>query len=91
MASLLILQTATDAGLASCFIGVPTDREAAVCEAFGIPAEFEPVGVVTIGHHADRGGVGAAGSPTRRARKRTADVVHRGRWGAQEHQPSPSA
>src|SRR5262245_45375133 len=52
MASLLILQTATDAGLASCFIGVPTDREAAVCEAFGIPDEFDPVGVVTIGHPA---------------------------------------
>jgi nitroreductase len=86
MASLLILQTATDAGLASCFIGVPTDREAAVCTAFGIPEEFEPVGVVTIGHHADD--EGAAGSPRSRARKPLTDVVHRGRWG---HAPSPSA
>jgi nitroreductase len=93
MASLLILQTATDAGLGSCFIGVPPEKDAAVREAFGIPDDFDPVGVVTIGHHAagDGAGDGAAGSPTRRARKQTADVVHRGRWGTQhEHAPSPS-
>jgi nitroreductase len=77
MAALLILQTATDAGLGSCFIGVPTPRVAAVCEAFGIHPDFEPVGVVTIGHPA---GNGAAGSPTRRRRKPVDDVVHRGRW-----------
>ena len=86
MASLLILQTATDAGLGSCFIGVPPDKDAAVRTAFGIPDDFDPVGVVTIGHHAV--GDGAAGSPARRARKPVADVVHRGRWG---HPPSPSA
>ncbi|GAA4756005.1 hypothetical protein GCM10023350_46900 [Nocardioides endophyticus] len=84
MASLLILQTATDAGLGSCFIGVPADKEGAVREAFAIPDEFDPIGVITIGHPADGG---AAGSPVRRARKPVADVVHRGRWG---HHPSPS-
>ncbi len=89
MAALLILQTATDAGLASCFIGIPPDRDAAVREAFGIPDEFDPVGVVTIGHHpADPANEGVAGSPTRRRRKPVADVVHRGRWG---HEASPSA
>jgi nitroreductase len=86
MASLLILQTATDHGLASCFIGVPPDRNAVVRAAFGIPDDFDPVGVVTIGHPADD--TGAAGSPSRRRRKPVADVVHRGRWG---HGPSPSA
>jgi nitroreductase len=86
MAALLILQTATDAGLASCFIGVPTPRVEAVRRAFDIDSEFEPVGVVTIGHAAVT--EGAAGSPSRRARKPVADVVHRGRWG---HQASPSA
>jgi nitroreductase len=86
MASLLILQTATDHGLASCFIGIPPLKVAAVREAFGIPADFDPVGVVTIGHHA--ADAGAAGSPTRRRRKPTEDVVHRGRWG---HGSSPSA
>jgi nitroreductase len=88
MASLLILQTATDAGLGSCFIGVPSDKDAALREVFAIPDEFDPVGVITIGHPAEGG---AAGSPTRRGRKPVADVVHRGRWGTQqEHRPSPS-
>lgn len=89
MAALLILQTATDAGLASCFIGVPPEREAAVRETFGIPEDFDPVGVVTIGHHpADPADRGAAGSPSRRRRKPVEEVVHRGRWG---HQASPPA
>lgn len=86
MAALLILQTATDEGLASCFIGIPPDREAAVRTAFAIPDDFDPVGVVTIGHHARD--EGAAGSPRRRARKPIDDLVHRGRWG---HHTSPSA
>ena len=78
MASLLILQTATDDGLGACFIGIPPDQEAAVRAAFGIPDDHDPVGVITIGH--PRRDAGAAGSPTRRRRKPTADVVHRGRW-----------
>jgi nitroreductase len=76
MASLLILQTAVDEGLGACFFGIPPDRDAAVREAFGIPDDHDPVGVITIGHPAEGG---AAGSPTRRGRR--ADVVHRGRWG----------
>lgn len=89
MAALLILQTATDAGLASCFIGVPPERDAAVRETFAIPDDFDPVGVVTIGHHpTDPSDHGAAGSPSRRRRLPVEDVVHRGRWG---HQVSPSA
>jgi nitroreductase len=86
MASLLILQTAVDAGLGSCFIGVPPDKGAAVRAAFGIPDDFDPVGAITIGHRAAEDG--AAGSPSRRRRKPTADVVHRGQWG---HTTSPSA
>ena len=86
MAALLILQTATDHGLGSCFIGVPPDRDLAVRTAFGIPDDHDPVGVVTLGHPADT--AGAAGSPTRRRRRPTADLVHRGRW---EHGSSPSA
>ena len=52
MASLLILQTATDAGLGACFFGVPPDKDAPVREAFGIPDDHDPVGVITIGHRA---------------------------------------
>lgn len=79
MASLLILQTAVDEGLGSCFIGVPPDKEAALRDAFAIPDDFDPVGVITLGHRAEDDG--AAGSPARRVRKPVSDVVHRGSWG----------
>jgi nitroreductase len=84
MASLLILQTATDEGLGACFFGV--FREPEVRREFAIPDRYDPVGVITLGHRADS--TGAAGSPTRRARTPWTDVVHRGQWG---HQVSPSA
>lgn len=86
MAALLILQTATDHGLGSCFIGIPPDRDAAVRAEFGIPDDFDPVGVVTIGHPAPT--TGAAGSPTRRGRRPMDGLVHRGSWG---HEASPPA
>ena len=78
MASLLILQTAVDEGLGACFFGIPVDRVAAVHREFGIPATFDPVGAITLGHPAVD--PGAAGSPSRRRRKDTSDVVHRGGW-----------
>lgn len=78
MASLLILQTAVDEGLGSCFFGIPADRVAAVRATFGIDPAFDPVGVITLGHRAEE--AGAAGSPSRRARKPLDEVVHRGRW-----------
>jgi nitroreductase len=79
MASLLILQTATDAGLGSAFVGVPPDRDGAVREAFGITDDHDPVGVITIGHRAE--GELPSGSPRTRARRDLTEVVHRGRWG----------
>ncbi len=84
MASLLILQTVTDAGLGACFFGVPPAADAAVRAAFEIPPEFDPVGAITIGHPAPGG---AAGSATRRPRTPLSDVVHRGRWGASSRSP----
>lgn len=80
MAALLILQTATDHGLGSCFIGIPPDREEGVRRAFAILDDFDPIGVVTLGHAAET--TGAAGSPTRRERKPQSGLVHRGRWGS---------
>ncbi|WP_134740288.1 nitroreductase family protein [Nocardioides sp. 503] len=79
MASLLILQTATDAGLGACFFGIFAPHEARVRAELGIPDDFDPVGVVTIGHRLPD--TGNAGSPARRARRPWTDVVHRGRWG----------
>jgi nitroreductase len=79
MASLLILQTAVDKGLGSCFFGIPPDREQAVRREFGIPDTYDPVGVITIGHRVDD--AGNAGSPSRRQRRPLDDVLHRGTWG----------
>ncbi len=78
MAALLILQTATDAGLGACFFGVHPPGEPRIRAEFGIPDTFDPIGVITIGHRADS--TGAAGSPTRRPRTPWTDVVHRGSW-----------
>ena len=77
MAALLILQTAVDQGLGGCLFGVTGDRLDALRKEFAIPPAFDPVGAVTLGHP-EAGG--AAGSPSRRRRVPTADVVHRGRW-----------
>jgi nitroreductase len=63
MSALLMLQTAVE-------------RPAFAAE-FGVPAEWEPTGVVAVGHPAEGG---AAGSPARRPRKAMDDVVHRGSW-----------
>lgn len=85
MASLLILQTAVDEGLGSCFFGIPPHRDAAVRREFAIPDDFDPVGVITIGHRAENPGSPespeSTGSPSRRGRKTLDEVVHRGNWG----------
>ena len=85
MASLLILQTAVDAGIGGCFFGIPPDRVDWVREEFAIPDAFDPVGAITLGHPAAE--KGAAGSPSRRPRKDPADVVHRGTWGGSRRAP----
>ncbi len=83
MASLLILQTAVDAGLGGCFFGVPGAKLEAVREEFVIPQTHQPIGALALGHPAPRAGTtGATGSPSRRRRKEIAEVVHRGTWGS---------
>ncbi|NUR06992.1 MAG: nitroreductase family protein [Nocardioidaceae bacterium] len=80
MAALLILQTAVDEGLGACFFGIPPERTASFKAEFGVPAEFTPVGAVTVGHRA--GDLGPAGSAGSRPRKGVEEVVHRGGWHA---------
>jgi len=77
MAALLMLLTAVDEGLGSCFFGVPGDRQAAFREAFGIPENRSPVGVVSVGYRApDRR------SPSlERGRREPEEVAHSGRFG----------
>jgi nitroreductase len=78
MAALLILQTAVDEGLGACFFGIPRERVPVFCEDFGVPDAWTPIGAVTVGHRTSD--AGAAGSPSRRARRPLEQVVHRGRW-----------
>ena len=81
MAALLILLTASDAGLGSCFFGIPPEREQEVRRALGVPDDHDPIGAITIGHPATDSELAATGSPARRPRRPLAEVVHRGRWG----------
>jgi nitroreductase len=77
MAAMTILLGAVDHGLAACFFGVPTARWPALRAAFGVPPEFDPVGVVSLGFAApDRR------SPSlRRGRKPWVDAVGYGSFG----------
>jgi nitroreductase len=75
MAALLMLLTVTDEGLGACFFGIQREQHPAFRDAFGVPAEYTPIGAITIGHRAKD--TGAKGSV---ARGRRTDVIHRGRW-----------
>ena len=75
-AALLMHLTAVDAGLGSCFIGLPAERVGAFREAFGVPDEFTPIGALTVGY-----GAPDKRSPSlRRGHRPVDDVVHHGRW-----------
>lgn len=75
-AGLLMHLTAIDLGLGSCFAGITADRVPAFKRAFGVPAEYHPVGFVTAGHPAPD-----TPSPSlRRGHRPPSEVVHRGRW-----------
>jgi nitroreductase len=77
MAALLVLLTAVDEGLGACFFGVPAERVDAFRAAFGVPAEYRPVGCVSVGYP---GGEDRRSPSLRRGRRGVAEVVHRGRW-----------
>jgi nitroreductase len=73
-ASLLMLLTAVDAGLGACFFGFPVERIEAYRAAFGVPAQFTPIGAICVGY---------SNEPPRdltSRRKPLAETVHRGRW-----------
>ena len=81
MAALLVLQTAVDEGLGACFFGIPPSHTDAFRAEFGVPEAYTPIGAITVGHRVPD--AGSPGSAARRSRRTTADVVHRGHWGAQ--------
>jgi nitroreductase len=77
MAALLMLLTAVDEGLGACFFGVPPERITALRDAFGIPAEYRPIGCVSVGYP---GSEDRRSPSLRRGRRGVEEVVHRGRW-----------
>jgi nitroreductase len=77
MASLLMLLTAVDEGLAACFFGVPPHRMGAFREAFGVPEAYTPIGCVSVGYE---GGEDKRSPSLKRGRRGVEEVVHRGRW-----------
>jgi len=75
-AVLLVLLSAADAGLGACFLG-NFRGEAALREALGVPADRRYLGAVLVG---EAGGDDSPSTSLRRDRRRSAAVVHRGRW-----------
>ncbi len=78
MAALMILLTAVDEGLGSCFFGAPPETHEDLFEAFGIPHDRNLVGVVSLGYsvpHAKSGSL-------KRGLRGLDQVAHYGRFGA---------
>ena len=71
---MIILLGAVDAGLAAAFTGVFNVKE--MKELLGIPQDFHPVGVISIGH----GDKDKKSPSLKRGRRPPAQVVHYDRW-----------
>jgi nitroreductase len=79
MAALLMLLTAVDEGLGACFFGIMPEQLDPFRAEFGVPAEYAPIGGISIGYRADDLPPQSAAVVERR--KGVADVVHRGQFG----------
>jgi nitroreductase len=80
MAVMALLLAVTDAGLGALFFGMFHERDAVLVE-LGVPSEYEPVGIVAIGHPTQAARAqGAEGSAKTRSRRRLDNIVHRGSW-----------
>lgn len=71
---MIILLAAVDAGLAAAFTGVPKPK--AMRDLLGIPPQFHPVGVISIGHPAKD----KRSSSLKRGRRPSSQVVHYEKW-----------
>ena len=71
---MIILLAAVDAGLSAAFSGVFDVK--GIKGLLGIPDEFHPVGVVSIG----KGEEDVKSPSLKRGRRKSTDVVHYGRW-----------
>jgi nitroreductase len=79
MAALLMMLTAIDEGLGACFIGILPEHLPAFKAEFGVPAELEPIGAVTVGHRPPD--LARQGSSFARRRRPPEEIIHRGQWG----------
>jgi len=76
MASLLMLLTVVDEGLGACFFGIQPAQTQAFKAAFGVPEEFTPVGVVSVGYRRSDD----LRTSVKRGRRPLDEVVHFGHW-----------
>jgi nitroreductase len=76
MVALLMLLKAVDEGLGALFMGMQPEVIAAFRGEFGVPDDYDVVGVVCFGHEASD----APRRDLRDRRRSTADIVRRGRW-----------
>jgi nitroreductase len=77
-ASMSILLAAVNEGLGALFFGMDRGGYRRLREAFGVPGEWEPIGVIAIGHPAAADPVHS--SRDARPRVPLDEVVHRGGW-----------
>ncbi|MGH9118419.1 MAG: nitroreductase family protein [Acidimicrobiales bacterium] len=74
-AAMLMLLAAVDEGLGALFFGIQ-GHQAELMKVLGVPANYEPIGTIAIGHPRPGGSTGSAW----RGRRPLEDVVHRGGW-----------
>jgi nitroreductase len=77
MATLLILQTVVDQGLGALYFGIMPEDVPRFRELYGVPEDHEPIGAVAIGYSDEPE---QSGSPRKRGRRDTEEVIHHGRW-----------
>lgn len=77
-ASMLMLLAAVEEGLGALFFGMDRSEYGRLRDSFGVPGEWEPIGVLAIGHPAPIDPVQS--SRDSRPRLPLDEVVHRGHW-----------
>jgi len=75
MAALLILLTAVDDGLGALYFGIVPEAVAPFRDAFGVPADHEPIGAIAIGYDAE-----TQQRDLSSRRRPLEEVVHYRRW-----------